>query len=109
MSVYVDELDKRGQWKFGMSCHLFPDIKDVEKGDLSEFHKFAMSIGLKPEWFQPVSWPHYDLNSTKRILAVRAGAIECTSREYIKDTMEYRKKLFADGINIKEYFTKLKL
>lgn len=36
----------------------------------------AARIGLKREWFQPKSSPHYDLTASRRGRAVRAGAIE---------------------------------
>lgn len=41
---------------------------------LAELHAAARGIGLKPEWFQVHSVPHYDLTKNKRELAVVLGA-----------------------------------
>lgn len=74
MSVYVDWLCKHG-WKMRgrtvESCHLLADTLD-------ELHDFAQKIGLKRSWFQNGSAPHYDLTASRRIEAVKAGAIELT-------------------------------
>lgn len=86
MSVYVDELKdaepygNKGTWRFRWFCHMFADT-------FEELFDFAESIGLSSRWFQyrERSWmAHFDLTKTKRIAAVRAGAIEITSREWIK-------------------------
>lgn len=79
--IFVDELEVRGQWRFGASSHLMPQSSAPEH--LDELHAFAPRIGLKREWFQPGRWPHYDVNGPKRVLAVRAGAIEVTTRQYV--------------------------
>lgn len=74
MSVYVDELKyypKKGLW-----CHLLADT-------LPELESFARKLNLSPSWFQPHSFPHYDLRSGKRLLAVRLGAIEITDEKLV--------------------------
>ena len=44
MAVYVDKLSDWG-WRHGLSCHLIGD-------SVSELIEFAVSIGLRPEWFR---------------------------------------------------------
>jgi len=68
MSVYVDKLIHWG-WRLGPSCHLFADTE-------GELHAFAKSIGLRRSWFQPKSFPHYDLTKRRREAAVARGAVE---------------------------------
>lgn len=41
---------------------------------LSELHEFAEIIGLKREWFQPKSSPHYDIWGIMKKKAIKAGA-----------------------------------
>ena len=73
MSVYVDEPQTSNHgW-----CHLIAD-------SLEELHAFAAMLHLKRAWFQPRSWPHYDLTVAKRTSAVRKGAIEIANRQAIE-------------------------
>ena len=76
MSVYVDEPMLWG-WKYGKSCHLFADT-------LEELHTFAISLGMKREWFQDGhSLPHYDLTEKRREVAVKNGAIEINKYQVV--------------------------
>lgn len=75
MAVYVDSLHNYG-WRLGPSCHLIADT-------LTELHSFALSIGMKREWFQALSSPHYDLVRSRRERAVKLGAVEVTMREFV--------------------------
>lgn len=50
---------------------------------LDELHAMARRIGLRREWFQPRSTPHYDLVPTKREAAMRAGAVALERREFV--------------------------
>jgi hypothetical protein len=84
MAVYVDNLRDYG-WRHGPSCHLIADSVD-------ELIEFAEQIGMRREWFQPKSSPHFDLNAEGRAAAVRNGAIELDQRELIKKLREMRKK-----------------
>lgn len=72
MPVYVD----RAIYKFRgqMYCHMVAD-------SLQELHRMANEIGLQRSWFQPKSWPHYDLSPSKRALAVKNGAKEISGLE----------------------------
>lgn len=75
MSVYVDLAIH--PWRGKMWCHLMAD-------SLTELHEFAAKLGLKREWFQPppkASSPHYDVTESKRVQAVKLGAIELEERE----------------------------
>lgn len=76
MTVFVDRLTHYGgsaTFRWAWSCHMYGD-------DLEELHAFARRIGLKRAWFQGPPkhdrLPHYDLNASRRVAAVRAGAVE---------------------------------
>ena len=74
MSVYVDDVFiPYGRMKM---CHMVADTEE-------ELHAMADKIGLKREWFQNTSRPHYDVSKSRRKLAVEYGAIEVTIRELI--------------------------
>ncbi len=84
MAVYVDNLRDYG-WRHGPSCHLIGDSVD-------ELIEFAVGLGLKAEWFQPKSSPHFDLTAEGREIAVKNGAIELNQRELITKLREIRQK-----------------
>lgn len=91
MAVYVDTLMNclpNKNWPYSKSCHLIAD-------SLEELHEFAIKkVGLKRAWFQdkPGS-PHYDLNESKREVAVKAGAIELNRNNFIAKLKEVRAKV----------------
>jgi hypothetical protein len=84
MAVYVDNLRDYG-WRHGPSCHLIGDSID-------ELIEFGLSIGLRREWFQPRSSPHFDLTAAGRELAVQNGAVEINQRDLVKKLREFREK-----------------
>lgn len=84
MAVYVDNLRDYG-WRHGPSCHLIGD-------SVEELIDFAVGLGMKAEWFQPTSSPHFDLNAEGREIAVQNGAIELNQRELIAKLREIRKR-----------------
>jgi hypothetical protein len=89
MAVYVDKLcDYR--WRHGPSCHLIAD-------SIEELIQFAVSIGLRREWYQPKSSPHFDLTADARAAAVRSGAVELTNREFVKKLRALRERRKAGG------------
>lgn len=66
--IYVDAPifkmpGRRGRW-----CHLF-------SYDVDALHEFAQILGMKREWFQNDRWPHYDMVTWRRELAVQYGAV----------------------------------
>ena len=84
MAVYVDGLRDYG-WRHGPSCHLIAD-------SVEELIEFAESMGLRREWFQAKSTPHFDLTVDGRAAAVSMGAIELTNRQLIGKIREMRQR-----------------
>jgi hypothetical protein len=98
--IMVDELvywgatkpgDKQAARVFGgkPSCHL------TVAGDIEALHAFAAKIGLKRAWFQPTKTPlygvdHYDLTESRRVAALKAGAVFVPGREQAKARMILR-------------------
>lgn len=72
MSVYVD--GERNRFGRMIMCHMFAD-------SLAELHAMARGIGMDRDWFQPLSFPHYDVSLSRRVVAVQRGAIEVDRRE----------------------------
>lgn len=66
MAVYVDNY--RGRFRGMIMSHMMAD-------SLEELHAFAQKIGLKRQWFQDKSAPHYDVCQEKRKLAIAFGAV----------------------------------
>ena len=58
-----------------------------------ELHDMADAIGMKREWFQPLSFPHYDLLGFRREAAVSMGAIEMDRRPFIYKLREIRARM----------------
>ncbi len=84
MAVYVDNLRDYG-WRHGPSCHLIGD-------SVEELIAFAVGLGMKKEWFQPKSSPHFDLNADGRKIAVENGAVELSQRDFVAKLRELRAK-----------------
>jgi hypothetical protein len=47
---------------------------------LDELHDMAQAIGMKKSWYQPVSFPHYDVSLERRRQALALGAIQVDRR-----------------------------
>ena len=71
MPVYVDHA--RYPFRGHLMCHMIADTLD-------ELHRMADAGGMQRRWFQPVSFPHYDLPQDRRAVAVQLGAIEVDRR-----------------------------
>lgn len=57
MTVYVDQ--EENTFRRMAMCHMFADT--IEK-----LHSMATAIGLRRAWFQPFSFPHYDVAKGRR-------------------------------------------
>ena len=91
MTVYVDDIKGYGgdlinpeAQKYGKHwCHMWTD------GDIEELHKFAKEIGLKKAWFQNKKrFPHYDLVTSKRKLAIENGATYISLYDWYKQQQD---------------------
>jgi len=87
MAVYVDKLVDYS-WRHGPSCHLIAD-------SVAELKEFAIRLGMREEWFQPRSSPHFDLTAEGRKIAIENGAIELNNREFVAKIRELRKRRLA--------------
>ncbi len=90
MAVYVDNIRDYG-WRHGPSCHLIGDT-------VEELIEFAEMIGLRHEWFQPKSSPHFDLTVVGRDLAIEHGAIELVAREFVVKLREIRLSIAVESV-----------
>jgi hypothetical protein len=55
----------------------------VSDTSIEELHRFAEGMGLRREWFQEKSIPHYDLTGEAYDLALKRGAQLVSSREVV--------------------------
>lgn len=81
MAVYVDNY--RAKFRRMIMCHMIADT-------LPELHEMAQKIGMKSSWFQPKSFPHYDVCLSRRKAAVELGAIEVTPQELVSNIRRIR-------------------
>jgi hypothetical protein len=72
VTVYVD----RARHRLGrmICCHMVADTA-------AELHAMAELLGMRRAWFQPLSFPHYDISLTRRRVALRLGAVEIDRRQ----------------------------
>lgn len=85
MTVYVDDFFAAKQirtYRTAIWSHLTVGPYD----DIDELHTFARQLGLSRSWFQGPPehpWPrsHYDVTKTRRLEAIRAGAVAITWKQ----------------------------
>lgn len=82
-TVYVD--NARLPLGRMLCCHMVA-------ADLDDLHAMADAIGCRREWFQPRSFPHYDVPLFRRERAVNLGAVEISRRELALFIREHRVK-----------------
>ena len=61
----------------------------VSDASIEELHLFAENLGLRREWFQRRSVPHYDLTGVRYDLALAMGARLVSSRELVRSAVRY--------------------
>lgn len=97
MTVYVDGVSEHTpknaqarRWGTKWS-HMWCDE------NLTELHEMAEKIGLKREYFQDhYRLPHYDLIPSKRLQALRNGAVEMSLKEF--EMIRSRATEYAKGL-----------
>ena len=80
--VYVD--DMRAVFKGMIMCHMVAD-------NIDELHEMAVILGVR-DYFQDGRHPHYDISLSKRKLAIKLGATECSRRDSVKISINSRKE-----------------
>src|SRR5215510_7618383 len=66
----------------------------VSDTSIEELHEFAARLGLRREWFQTKSIPHYDLTGAAYELAIEYGAVLVSSREIVRRAIRIKVKQF---------------
>jgi len=91
MTVYLDR--SRNRFRGMIMCHMISD-------DITELFRMARLIGMRSEWFQfqPTSFPHFDVSTTRRKIAVSNGAVEIDRRVTVGVMRAYRERLLLDPI-----------
>lgn len=71
MAVYID--NARIPYGRMLMNHMIADTVD-------ELHRMADAIGMRRDWFQPTSFPHYDVCLKRKAHAHELGAIDVPTR-----------------------------
>ena len=81
MAVYLDGARNR----FGrmIMCHMIADSE-------AELHETAERIGMRRDWFQPRSFPHYDVCLMRKARATELGASVLDRRSFVAKLREIR-------------------
>lgn len=94
MAVYLDKstniLKGKSEWPM-VTCHMIAD-------SVEELFEMANKIGLRPEWFQPWSHPHFDVSKTRQTRALAHGAKRLERAEFVGRIRSYRKKILDDRV-----------
>lgn len=96
MTVYVDDMYKNPMGQFGRMkmSHMIADSTE-------ELLQMADKIGVQRKWLQHKGSPdeHFDIATSKRELAISAGAVKITMREL---AMKCRERRIAFVAKMKE-------
>lgn len=81
MTVYVD--DMRAPYGQMIMCHMMADTRE-------ELLAMVDTIGVQRKWIQKkgTRYEHFDISLGKKGLAIKAGAVEITRREFVMKMME---------------------
>ncbi|OAO02681.1 DUF4031 domain-containing protein [Roseovarius indicus] len=93
MTVYVDDMHKSPMGRFGRMkmSHMIADTTE-------ELLTIADRIGVARKWIQKRGTPdeHFDIALSKRQMAVAAGAVEISMKEFAQICMARRKAAAHD-------------
>lgn len=76
MAVYIDDFNA----PFGrmLMCHMMADTRE-------ELLAMVDKIGVQRRWEQTEGrFPHFDICLSKKKIAIKHGAIECSARDLVK-------------------------
>lgn len=87
MTTYVD--DMRAPFGRMLMCHMIADTTD-------ELVAMAARIGVQRKWIQYPGTPkeHFDIATSKKALAIAAGAVPITMRQCA--TMSHRRRVTGE-------------
>lgn len=88
MTVYIDRA--RIPYRNMIMCHMVAD-------NIDDLFRMAQAIGMRAEWFQPRSFPHFDVSATRKHQALSYGAIEVGRREIVGIMRSYRARILQDS------------
>jgi hypothetical protein len=71
-------------------CHMVAD-------SILDLFEMAEKIGMRAEWFQPRSFPHFDVSLTRRTLAISNSAQVIDRRKIVHVKRAYRLRLENDA------------
>jgi len=69
----------------------------VSDASLEELHLFSENLGMRREWFQRRSIPHYDLTGERYDLALTRGAELVSSRELVRRAVRWDRPNTVDN------------
>jgi hypothetical protein len=87
MTVYIDR--SRKPYRNMIMCHMVSD-------SIAELFAMAQKIGMRAQWFQPSSFPHFDVAAGRKISALQFGAVEIDRRELARFMRSYNLRLKTD-------------